>query len=132
LHYFFDDRDLDRATGIYGDRGYRYVNFEAGAIGHRLFSPLRALGLGATGIGAFYDDEVHRPSQLDAETRTGIYHLRLAIRSPIRALQHPMRTGNYMVEGRPILVSKDQGQAQSSQPFRPRSASSATQPQVFM
>jgi len=52
--------DLDGAARNYGDRGYRYVHFEAGAIGHRLYLAAEALGLGATGIGAFYDDEVHR------------------------------------------------------------------------
>ena len=52
--------DLDRATRAHGDRGYRYVHFEAGAIGHRLYLAAEALGLGATGIGAFFDDEVHR------------------------------------------------------------------------
>ena len=47
--------DLDRATATYGDRGYRYVHFGAGAIGQRLYLAAEALGLGATGIGAFYD-----------------------------------------------------------------------------
>jgi hypothetical protein len=41
--------DLDRAARSYGDRGYRYVHFEAGAIGHRLYLAAEALGLGATG-----------------------------------------------------------------------------------
>ena len=36
------------------------LHFEAGAIGHSLYLAAEALGLGATGIGAFYDDEVHR------------------------------------------------------------------------
>jgi hypothetical protein len=26
--------DLNQAAGLHGDRGYRYVHFEAGAIGH--------------------------------------------------------------------------------------------------
>ena len=52
--------DLDRAVRAFGVRGYRYVHFEAGAIGQRLYLAAEALGLGATGIGAFYDDEVHR------------------------------------------------------------------------
>ena len=51
--------DLDRAVRSYGDRGYRYVHFEAGAIGQRLYLAAEALGLGATGIGAFFDDQVH-------------------------------------------------------------------------
>ena len=36
--------DLERATDIYGDRGYRYVHFEAGAIGQRLYLAAQALG----------------------------------------------------------------------------------------
>lgn len=52
--------DIDRAVRSDGDRGYRYVHFEAGAIGQRLYLAANALGLGATGIGAFFDDEVHR------------------------------------------------------------------------
>src|SRR5207249_1237637 len=51
--------DIDRAACASGDRGYRYVHFEAGAIGQRLYVAAEALGLGATGIGAFFDDEVH-------------------------------------------------------------------------
>src|SRR3984885_68089 len=37
--------DLDRAARSYGDRGYRYVHFEAGAIGPRLYLAAEALGL---------------------------------------------------------------------------------------
>lgn len=52
--------DLAAAAKIYGNRGYRYVHFEAGAIGQRLYLGAEALGWNATGIGAFYDDDVHR------------------------------------------------------------------------
>jgi SagB-type dehydrogenase family enzyme len=52
--------DLDRAARIFGNRGYRYVYFEAGAIGQRLYLGAESLGWNATGIGAFYDDDVHR------------------------------------------------------------------------
>jgi SagB-type dehydrogenase family enzyme len=47
--------DFERAAHAHGDRGYRYVHFEAGGIGHRMYLAAEALGLGATGIGAFYD-----------------------------------------------------------------------------
>jgi nitroreductase len=46
-------------------------HFEAGAIGHRLYLAAEALGLGATGIGAFYDDEVQRHLNLVTQPRTG-------------------------------------------------------------
>jgi SagB-type dehydrogenase family enzyme len=52
--------DLSEAARVFGNRGYRYVYFEAGAIGQRLYVGAEALGWNATGIGAFYDDDVHR------------------------------------------------------------------------
>jgi nitroreductase len=52
--------DLAKASQIFGNRGYRYVHFEAGAIGQRLYVGAEALGWNATGIGAVYDDDVHR------------------------------------------------------------------------
>ena len=73
--------DLDRAAGTYGDRGYRYVHFEAGAIGQRLYLAAEALGLGATGIGAYYDDEVHRHLNLTTKQGQVVYHF--AIGYPI-------------------------------------------------
>jgi SagB-type dehydrogenase family enzyme len=73
--------DLDRAVRVHGDRGYRYVHFEAGAVGHRLYLAAEALGLGATGIGAFYDDEVHRYLNLAPEQGQVVYHF--AIGYPI-------------------------------------------------
>ena len=66
--------DFNRATRVHGDRGYRYVHFEAGAIGHRLYLAAEALGLGATGIGAFYDEEVHRYLNLTPEQGRVVYH----------------------------------------------------------
>jgi nitroreductase len=51
---------LAAAARNFGNRGYRYVHFEAGAIGQRLYLGAEALGWNATGIGAFYDDDVHR------------------------------------------------------------------------
>ncbi len=73
--------DLARATDIYGDRGYRYMHFEAGAIGQCLYLAAGALGLGATGIGAFYDDEVHRHLNLMPIQGQVIYHF--AIGHPV-------------------------------------------------
>jgi SagB-type dehydrogenase family enzyme len=52
--------DLQEAARTFGNRGYRYVYFEAGAIGQRLYVGATALRWNATGIGAFYDDDVHR------------------------------------------------------------------------
>jgi len=66
--------DLERATDIYGDRGYRYVHFEAGAIGQRMYLAAEALGYGATGIGAFFDDRVHEYLGLDESRGQVVYH----------------------------------------------------------
>jgi SagB-type dehydrogenase family enzyme len=52
--------DLAAAAKNFGNRGYRYVHFESGAIGQRLYLGAEAFGWNATGIGAFYDDDVHR------------------------------------------------------------------------
>jgi SagB-type dehydrogenase family enzyme len=52
--------ELAKAARLFGNRGYRYVHFEAGAIGQRLYLGAEALDWNATGIGAFYDDDVHR------------------------------------------------------------------------
>lgn len=40
------------------DSGYRDLHIEAGRLGHRLYLAAEALGLAATGIGAFYDAAV--------------------------------------------------------------------------
>ncbi|MBI2679516.1 MAG: SagB/ThcOx family dehydrogenase [Candidatus Solibacter usitatus] len=66
--------DLDRAARVFGDRGYRYAHFEAGAVGHRLYLAAEAHGLGATGIGAFFDDQVHRYLEIAPEQGQVIYH----------------------------------------------------------
>ncbi len=46
---------LDEALRAEGAAAYRRLHLEAGAIGHVLYLGATALGLGATGIGAFYD-----------------------------------------------------------------------------
>jgi SagB-type dehydrogenase family enzyme len=67
--------DLERATQAYGDRGYRYVHFEAGATGQRLYLAAEALGFQSTGIGAFFDDAVHEYLGIAPESgRQVVYH----------------------------------------------------------
>jgi SagB-type dehydrogenase family enzyme len=73
--------DFENAASRYGDRGYRYVHFEAGAIGQRMYLAAEALGLGATGIGAFFDEEVNRYLSLAPEIGQVVYHF--AIGYPI-------------------------------------------------
>jgi SagB-type dehydrogenase family enzyme len=74
--------DLDRAVRAHGDRGYRYGHFEAGAIGQRLYLAAEALGLGATGIGAFFDDEVDRYLKLTPEQGQVVYHFAIGYPVP--------------------------------------------------
>ncbi len=50
---------LRRAMDVYGDRAYRYLHLDAGHIGQRLNLAAVKLGLGVSGIGGFYDDEVN-------------------------------------------------------------------------
>jgi SagB-type dehydrogenase family enzyme len=75
--------DLNRAVRAHGERGYRYVHFEAGAIGQRLYLAAEALGLGATGIGAFFDDEVHRYLNLTPKpAQVVVYHFAIGYPVP--------------------------------------------------
>jgi SagB-type dehydrogenase family enzyme len=70
--------DLARAALVFGNRGYRYAFFEAGAIGQRLYVGAEALGWNATGIGAFYDDDVHSYLGFLDESKTSPDPLTLA------------------------------------------------------
>ena len=59
--------DLKSAVSKYGDRAYRYLHLDAGHIGQRLNLAAIQLGLGASGIGGFFDDEVNKLLQLPPE-----------------------------------------------------------------
>lgn len=51
--------NLKEAIDSYGDRAYRYLHLDAGHIGERMNLAAIHLGLGVSGIGGFYDDEVN-------------------------------------------------------------------------
>jgi SagB-type dehydrogenase family enzyme len=51
--------DLEAATERYGSRAYRYLHLDAGHIGERLNVAAIKMGLGVSGIGGFFDDEVN-------------------------------------------------------------------------
>ena len=74
--------NLDLAARAYGERGYRYAHFQAGAVGHRLYLAAEALGLGGTGIGAFYDEQVHRYLNLSPEQGQVVYHFAIGYPLP--------------------------------------------------
>lgn len=79
--------DLERAVRMHGNRGYRYVHFEAGAIGIGFTSRLKRLGLGRPASGRSTTMRctvisTWRPSGVKLCTIS-----RSAIRFPIRASQ---------------------------------------------
>ena len=51
--------DLGKAVTRWGNRAYRYLHLDAGHIGERLNLGALHEGLGASGIGSFYDDQVN-------------------------------------------------------------------------
>jgi nitroreductase len=74
--------DFESAARSYGDRGYRYAHFEAGAIGHRMYLASEALGLRSTGIGAFFDDRVNRYLDQSPEQGQVVYHFAIGYPVP--------------------------------------------------
>jgi SagB-type dehydrogenase family enzyme len=55
----FHTADLPRAVDRYGDRAYRYLHLDAGHLGQRLNVAAIRMGLGVSGIGGFFDDQVN-------------------------------------------------------------------------
>lgn len=54
----------ERTTRIYGSRGVRYVEIEAGHVGQNVYLVATAMGLGAVVVGAFHDEQVGRVLRL--------------------------------------------------------------------
>ncbi len=65
--------NFDYAVQRYGNRGYRYIHYEAGFMGQSLYLGATATGFDATGIGAFIDDEVHAFLKTPPEQQV-VYH----------------------------------------------------------
>jgi SagB-type dehydrogenase family enzyme len=57
-----------------GAWAYRHLFWEAGAIGQALYLESEAWGFRGTGIGCYFDDEVHRLLGLRGETFQSLYH----------------------------------------------------------
>lgn len=68
--------DFDRTLEADGGFGYRRLHWEAGAIGQALYLWASAIGLSGTGIGCFFDDEIHAMLGLPPEQYVfqDIYH----------------------------------------------------------
>ena len=62
-----------RITWKYEDRGYRYAYIEAGHIGQNIALQSASLGLGAVGIGAFYDDDINKLIGIDGKSEATLY-----------------------------------------------------------
>ena len=73
--------DLERILKRYGNRGYRAVQLEAGAIGGRIYIAAYAQRLGATGL-TFFDDDVVNFFSPHAKGKSAIFLL--AIGRPLR------------------------------------------------
>jgi SagB-type dehydrogenase family enzyme len=73
--------DLERILERYGNRGYRAVQLEAGAIGGRMYLAAYAQHLGATGL-TFFDDDVTNFFSPHAKGKSAIFLL--AIGKPLK------------------------------------------------
>lgn len=63
----FHTVDLQQAIARWGDRAYRYLHMDAGHLGQRLNLAAIQLGLGVSGIGGFFDDQVNDLLSIPAE-----------------------------------------------------------------
>jgi len=88
------------ATLAEGPWAYRHLFWEAGALGQVLYLESEAWGFRGTGIGCYFDDEVHRFLGLRDETFQSLYHFtvggplddpRLKTLPPYGHLQRPLR-----------------------------------------
>jgi SagB-type dehydrogenase family enzyme len=73
--------DLRTILGRYGNRGYRAIQLEAGAIAGRMYLAAYAQRLGATGL-TFFDDDVIKFFSPHAEGKSAIFLL--AIGKPLK------------------------------------------------
>ena len=73
--------DLNRVLERYGNRGYRAVQLEAGAIGGRMYLVTYAQRLGATGL-TFFDDDVTNFFSPHAKDKSAVFLL--AIGKPLK------------------------------------------------
>ena len=55
----FHTSKLSKAVFKYGERAYRYLHMDAGHLGERINLAAINLGLGVSGIGGFFDDQVN-------------------------------------------------------------------------
>ncbi len=63
----FHTADLQKAIAKYGDRVYRYLHLDAGHLGQKLNLAAIHLGLGVSGIGGFFDNQVNEVLGIPAD-----------------------------------------------------------------
>ncbi|MBW4647699.1 MAG: SagB/ThcOx family dehydrogenase [Kastovskya adunca ATA6-11-RM4] len=63
----FHTADLQSAVAQYGDRVYRYLHMDAGHLGQRLNLAAIHLGMGVSGIGGFFDNQVNEVLGIPAD-----------------------------------------------------------------
>lgn len=68
-----------RTLTKYGDRGYRYMLFEAGHVMQNINLSAARRGLGSCNIGGFFDVELGELMQLDREAETPLYACALGL-----------------------------------------------------
>jgi SagB-type dehydrogenase family enzyme len=66
--------EFDEALATHGAWFYPRLFWEAGAIGQRLYLESEAVGLRSTGIGCYFDDDVHRLLGLSDRRLQSLYH----------------------------------------------------------
>jgi hypothetical protein len=69
--------ELGGALEAWGPWFYKRLHWEAGLIGQLLYLEAEAIGIRATGIGCFFDDETHRVGHLSGDDFQDIYHFTL-------------------------------------------------------
>jgi SagB-type dehydrogenase family enzyme len=65
------------ALEAWGPWFYKRLHWEAGLIGQLLYLEAEAIGIRATGIGCFFDNETHRVGHLTGDDFQDIYHFTL-------------------------------------------------------
>ena len=79
----------DRSMKKYGDRGYRYILFEAGHVAQNLNLAASALGLETLNLGGFFDDELNRMCGATLHEELPLYAV--AIGKGVSASKHRLR-----------------------------------------
>ena len=68
---------VSRSLGKYGDRGYRYLMFEAGHVAQNANLAAVDQGLGACNLGGFFDDELAALLMVDIDLEIPLYAMAL-------------------------------------------------------